>query len=79
MLWYKILQNTTYCGILHFISYYVYGKDWGSLVRLKISRTTDGLFLHIPYVNCCQFVHFKLFVVNPGQGGGLKWIGLLLP
>jgi hypothetical protein len=33
MLWYKILQNTTYCGILHFISCNIYEIHRGSLVK----------------------------------------------
>jgi hypothetical protein len=36
MLWYKLLQNTIYCGILHFTSYHLYeNTSWCGLVVNK--------------------------------------------
>lgn len=36
MLWFKLLQNTIYCGKLHVTSYYQHKKaSWGGFVRCK--------------------------------------------
>jgi hypothetical protein len=69
MLWYKLLQNTTYCGILHFTSCRACeGNDWGSFVnykqkikgsRQKVKNLSLCIFYH---PDCHQFLHLKQLI-----------------
>jgi hypothetical protein len=77
MLWYKLLQNTTYCGILHFTSCQACErKDWGSFANYKQKNKGSGqkvknLSLWIlSHPDCRQYLHLKQFISNTKREEG---------
>jgi hypothetical protein len=86
MLWYKLLQNTIYCGTLHLTSYQLY--EYVSLGGLiDFNKETGGKrYKKEDIVLCPLRQHSAATLSVPTTlmqatklGGGLVWIALLLP
>ena len=86
MLWYKLLQNTIYCGKLHFTSYQLYecmslGRLCSDQQKRGGKRNTIEKIVLMPLApTCCRRI-IKSNDLDKGyhMGGGLVWIALLLP
>lgn len=86
MLWYKLLQNTIYCGKLHLTSYQLYGYvSLGGLIEFK--KKTGGKRHKIEDIVLCPLRQHSAATLSVPTtlmqatrlGGGLVWIALLLP